>query len=104
VARFANGRPARCTTAVCIKGSLRDLLAPKSGNCDRNSSLGNVKAQQPSTVTLLAGLEAINALPRTESSSPGVVPDETKFSVTDGTALRRVVPKILKMVSHFYLL
>jgi hypothetical protein len=66
--------------------------------------LGGVKAQQPSAVALLAGLEAINALLRTKGSSPGVVPDETKLSVTDGAALRYFIPTILKMVAHVYLL
>jgi len=101
VVRFANRRQDSPIGAVCIEGSLRDLLASKSNYSDCNGLLGGVKAQQPSAVALLAGLEAIDAPPRTEGSSPGVVPDETKLSVTDSAAMRRVLPTILKMVAHF---
>jgi hypothetical protein len=104
VTRFANGRQESLTAEVCKEGSWRSLVASKSRDCDRNSLLGGVKAQQPSAVALLAGLEAINALLRTKRGPPGVVPDQTKLSVTDGAALRCVVPMILRMAAHVYLL
>jgi hypothetical protein len=103
VARFANKRQESSTAGVCIKGSLRSLLASKSSDSDRDCFADGVKPQQPSAVALLAGLEAIDAHLRTEGRSPGVMPDEAKFSVTDGATLRRVVPTILKMVAHFLL-
>jgi hypothetical protein len=65
---------------------------------------GGLKAAQPSAVVGPAGLEAINAFPGTEASLPGVVPDETKLSVTESAALRRVFPKMLCTVEHFRLL
>jgi hypothetical protein len=104
VTRFANGRLESLTAEACKEGSWRSLVASKSRDCDRNSLLGGVKAQQPSAVALLAGLEAINALLRTKRGPPGVVPDQTKLSVTDGAALRCVVPMILRMAAHVYLL
>jgi hypothetical protein len=104
VARFANRRQESSTAEVCIENSSRSLVASKSRDCDRNRFLGGVKAQQPSAVALLAGLEAINALPRTKRSSPGIVPDQTKLSVADGAALRCFLPTILKMVAHVCLL
>jgi len=104
VTRFANGRQESLTAEVCKEGSWRSLVASKSRDCDRNRLLGSVKAQQPSAVALLAGLEAINAPPRTKRSSPGVVPDQTKLSVTDGAALRCAMPKMLGAVEHVRLL
>jgi hypothetical protein len=104
VTRFANGRQESLTAEVCKEGSWRSLVVSKSRDCDRNRLLGGVKAQQPSAVALLAGLEAINAPPRTKRSSPGVVPDQTKLSVTDGAALRCVRLTILRMPAHVYLL
>jgi hypothetical protein len=74
---------------------------------DRRFSLqllvGHSEGVEPSEVTFLAGLEAINALLRTESSSPRVVPRETKPSITDGASFRCTLPKILGAVVHFRL-
>src|SRR5260370_16068784 len=104
VAGFANRRQDSSTGAVCIERSLRSLLASKSRDSGRSCLSGGVKPQQPSAVALLAGLEAIDAFLRTEGRSPGVAPDQTKPSVTDRAALRRVLPTILNMVAHFPLL
>jgi hypothetical protein len=42
---------------------------------------------QPFTIALLTTFEAINAFPRTESGSPGVVSNKTELSVTNGATL-----------------
>src|SRR4029077_15994414 len=42
---------------------------------------------QPFTIALLTTFEAINAFPRTESRSPGVVSNKTEPSVTNGATL-----------------
>jgi hypothetical protein len=65
--------------------------------------LGHSEGVVPSEVIFLAGLEAINALIRTESSSPRVVPDETKLSITDGASFRYTLPMIFGAAVHFRL-
>jgi hypothetical protein len=98
------GNKDRSRGGACTEGSLRSLLVSKSHESDRNRVSGVLKSQQPSAVALLAGLEAIGALLRTERSSPGVVPDKTKLSLADGAALCCVTPEILGTVAHFHLL
>jgi hypothetical protein len=69
----------------------------------RNCLSGSSKCLQPSAITFLAGFEEISAFLRTEGSSPGVVPDETKLSATDRAALRCTMLKmtIMPTVEHF---
>src|ERR1700675_4921243 len=92
----------RITERVCVEHSLRSLFAAKPRKSGCNGVPGDVQPDQPSAVGLLAGLEAIDAPPRTEGGSPGIVPDETKLSVTDGAALRGVEPKISWTVVFFH--
>jgi hypothetical protein len=94
-----------------MEGSLRSLLALKSrsaGSFRRDSHCnavsGGVTLQEPSAVAGQPGLEAISALPGTEGISPGIVPDETKFSVTDSAALRCAISRVLSSVEHIRLL
>jgi hypothetical protein len=67
-------------------------------------SSGGVRSKQPSAIGILARLEAVSALPRTEGGSPGVVPDEAKLSVADRATLGCVVAEILRTVAHCCLL
>jgi hypothetical protein len=87
---------------VCIERSLRGLMVSKSGETGGNCLPRGLKSEQPSAVGFLAALEAIDAPPRTEGGSPGIVPDQTKLSVTDGAALRGVAPKISWTVVFFH--
>src|SRR5260370_2441933 len=87
---------------VCIERSLRGLMVSKSGETGGNCLPRGLKSEQPSAVGFLAGLEAIDAPPRTEGRSPGIVPDEPKLSVTDRAALRGVAPKISWTVVFFH--
>jgi hypothetical protein len=66
--------------------------------------LGGVKSTQPSAVAFLTGLDPVGAFPRTESGLAGVIPDQTKFSFADRTTCDAAVSKMLKTVSHRYLL
>src|ERR1700737_1828770 len=86
---------------VCIERSLRGLMVSKSGETGGNCLPRGLKSEQPSAVGFLAGLEAIDAPPRTEGGSPGIVPDETKLSARAGAALRCVAPKTPSTVVFF---
>jgi hypothetical protein len=57
--------------------------------------------QQASAVFVLARLEMIDAPPRTEGSSPGIVPDETKTPIADGAAFDSFPATKLNMIAHF---
>ncbi len=50
-------------TGVCIANSLRSLPVSKPCNSDCNCLSCGLKSEQPSAVALLAGFEAISALP-----------------------------------------
>jgi hypothetical protein len=89
---------------ACTKSSLRNFLASKSRESECNRLSGGLKSEQPPAVSLLAGLEAIDALLGTEGSSPGIVSDETKFSAADGAPLRRAISEMPGIVAHFRLL
>jgi hypothetical protein len=65
---------------------------------------GGLKSMYPSAVEFPASLEAINALLRTEGSSPGVVPHQAELSTTDGATSRCSVPRTLRAVAHLRLL
>jgi hypothetical protein len=104
VGRFADRRQGSSTGGVCIEGSPHGLLASKSDHSNCCALSDGVKPQQPSAIALLAVFEAINALARTEGRSPEVVPDQTKLSVTDGAARRRVPVARLRIIAHLCLL
>jgi hypothetical protein len=104
VGRFADRRQDSSTGGVCIEGSRHSLHASKSDYSNCCALSDSVKPQQPSAIALLAVFEAINTLARTQGRSPGVVPDQTKLSVTDGAARRRVPVARLKIIVHLCLL
>jgi hypothetical protein len=59
---------------------------------------------QPSAVTVLARLEAINAFLRTDGGSPGVVVYKAELSTADRAPLGRAIPGLLGNASHCCLL
>jgi hypothetical protein len=82
------------------KNELRELAAKLS---PRPRS-GGLNPRQEPAIVLSTGLESIGAFLRTESGSPGVVPDKAKLSVANGATLGCAVGETLKSVAHSFLL
>jgi hypothetical protein len=93
------------TFALRVHCEISPLLGPEFQKIVAPHSVSSgLQSAQPTTIVRSTDPGAVSALLRTESGSPGVVPDEPEFSLTDRATIGCAVRKTLRIATHVFLL